>query len=75
MLFVVQNDFDIIYHYAPHALSRTFCAHIYDNAQREMHKSLRHPGVKHLHYFVCVKNLPNSVNKVYNVVAKCKVCP
>ena len=74
-----EYDFDIIYrsgkmNCVPDALSRAFCANIYDNTLRELHKSLCHPGVTRLLYFVRVKNLPYSVNEVCNVVKKCKVC-
>ena len=58
----------------PDALSRAFCANIYDNTLRELHESLCHSGVTRLHHFVCVKKFTYSVNEVRNVVAKCKVC-
>ena len=67
-----EYDFDIIYrsgkmNCVPDALSRAFCANIYDNTLRELHESLCHPGVTHLLHFVRVKNLPYSFNKVRNV--------
>ena len=43
---------------------------IYDNTLRKMHESLCHPGVTRLHYFIRVKILLCSGNKVCNVVAK-----
>ena len=74
-----EYDFDIIYrsgkmNCVPDALSRAFCANIYDSTLHKLHESLCHPGVTRLHHFVRVKNLPYSVNEVRNVVAKCKVC-
>ena len=74
-----EYDFNIIYrsrkmNYVPDALSRAFCANIYDHTLRKLHESLCHPGVTRLHHFVRVKNLPYSVNEIRNVVAKCKVC-
>ena len=74
-----EYDFDIVYrsgkmNCVPDALSRPFCANIYDNPLRKLHESLCHPGVTRLYHFVRVKNLPYFVNEVRNVVAKCKVC-
>ena len=74
-----EYDFDIVYrsgkmNCVPDALSRPFCAKIYDNTLRKLHESLCHPGVTRLHHFVLVKNLPYFINEVRNVVAKCKVC-
>ena len=74
-----EYDFDIVYrsgkiNCVPDALSRAFCTNIYDNMLHKLHESLCHPGVTCLHHFVRIKNLLYSVNKVRNVVAKCKVC-
>ena len=74
-----EYDFDIIcssgkMNCVPDALSRAFCANIYDNTLGKLHESLCHPGVTRLHHFVHIKNLTYSANKVRNVVAKCKVC-
>ena len=74
-----EYDFIIIYrsgkiNCVPDALSRAFCANIYDNTRRKLHELLCHPDVTRLHHFVRVKNLLYSVNEVRNVVAKCKVC-
>ena len=64
-----EYDFDVVYRSrkmssVSDALSRAFCANIYDNTLRKLQESLCHPGVTRLHHFVRVKNLPYSVNEV-----------
>ena len=58
----------------PDALSRAFCASIHDNTLRELHGSLRHPGVTRLNHFIRVKNLPYSTDEIRRVVSQCRVC-
>ena len=58
----------------PDELWRAFCASIHDNTLRELHDSLRHPGVTRLNNFVRVKNLPYSTDEIRRVVSQCRVC-
>ena len=74
-----EFDFDIVYrsgklNSVPDALSRAYVANIHDSTLRQLHESLCHPGVTRLYHFVCIKNLPYSIDEVRNAVSKCQVC-
>ena len=74
-----EFDFEIVYragkfNNAPDALSRAYCASMYDNTLTEIHESLCHPGITRFYHFVRMKNLPYSIDDVRKVVNKCRIC-
>ena len=74
-----EFDFEIVYragkfNNAPDALSRAYCASMYDNTLTEIHKSLCHPGITRFYHFVRMKNLPYFIDDVRKVVNKCRLC-
>jgi len=74
-----EFDFDIVYrsgklNSAPDALSRVYCANMNGTTLHDIHASLCHPGIPHLHHFVRAKNLPYSVEDVRQTVRDCSVC-
>jgi len=74
-----EFDFEIVYrsgklNSAPDALSRVYCANMNGTTLHDIHASLCHPGIPHLHHFVRAKNLPYSVEDVRQTVRDCSVC-
>ena len=74
-----EFDFEVVYrtgkfNNAPDALSRAYCASMYDNTLTEIHESLCHPGITRFYHFVQIKNLPYSIDDVRKVVHKCRIC-
>ena len=75
-------DFTIIYrpgklNFAPDTLSRAISASVSFPSLKSLinlHKSLCHPGITRLAYYVKVKNLPFSLSDVKNVIQACKDC-
>ena len=62
-----EFDFDIVYsagkfNCVPDALSRAYCASVYDNTLNEIHESLCHSGISRFYHFVRMKNLPYSMD-------------
>ena len=58
----------------PDALSRAYCASVYDNTLNEIHESLCHSGISRFYHFVRMKNLPYSMDQVRKVVNQCRIC-
>ena len=72
-----EFDFDIIYragklNTAPEALSRAYCASIYDNTLNNIHAALCHPGIIRSYHFVRVKNLLSLIDDICRVIDKCE---
>ena len=72
-------SFDVVYrpgseNSVADALSRATCGATSDQALRNLHDALSHPGVTRMVHFVRSRNLPYSVEEIKSMTSNCNVC-